>query len=300
MKIRELVPTLAVITLTLALPALSFAGSATISWKANTESDLSGYKVYYGTTSRSYGPPVPVGKVTQYSLANLTDGKTYYFGVTALDYSGNESGYSAEAKKAITASTSTSGGTSTTAAGSYEVALWWTVHSTRYNNVPVRIYDGNTLLKTVRVNQQSNGGRWNALGTFSFSNQPRVVVVSENTSRSTCADAVRFVSSTGNTVYIDNGGSGTTASGSWLTSGGSGSYGSNSLYSKTNGATYSYSAALSSATTSTTPSTPTPPNQPHHPHQPQLRVLTRWRCGGHPTQPVTTMSPFRSMTAIRC
>jgi hypothetical protein len=120
------------------------------------------------------------------------------------------------------------------------VALWWSAHTTRYNNVPVRIYDGNTLLKTLRINQQSNGGRWNTLGTFSFSKQPKVVVVSETTRYSTCADAVRFVPGSGTTVYIDNGGSGTAASGSWTVSGGSGSYGSNSLYSKVNGATYSF------------------------------------------------------------
>ena len=193
MLFRKPIPTLAMIALALVLPTLSFAGSATISWRANTESDLSGYRVYYGTASRSYGPPVPAGKVTQYTLANLTNGKTYYFGVTALDFSGNESGYSAEAKKTITATTSTSGTTTTTAAGSYQVALWWSAYSSRYNNVPVRIYDGSTLLKTVRVNQQSNGGRWNVLGTFSFKSQPKVVVVSETTQlqhlrgcRSTC------------------------------------------------------------------------------------------------------------------
>jgi hypothetical protein len=237
---RKLIPSLAMIALALLLPTLSFAGSATISWKANTESDLSGYKVYYGTASRSYGPPVPAGKVTQYTLANLTDGKTYYFGVTALDFSGNESGYSAEAKKTITATTSTNPSTPTTTTGSYQVSLWWSAYSSRYNNVPVRIYDGSTLLKTVRVNQQTNGARWNVLGSFSFKSQPKVVVVSETTQYSTCADAVRLVPTTGTTLYIDNGGPGTTASGSWTTSSGTGSYGSNSLYSKTNGATYSF------------------------------------------------------------
>ena len=257
MQIRKLFPTIAVITLALVLPTLSFAGSATVSWKGNTESDLSGYKIYYGTASRSYGPPVPVGKVTQHTLANLTDGKTYYFGVTALDYSGNESGYSAEAKKTITAATSTSGGTSTATAGSYEVALWWSAYKSRYSNVPVRIYDGSTLLKTVRVNQQSNGGRWNVLGTFSFKSQPKVMVVSETTSYSTCADAVRLTSSSGTKIYIDNGGAGTTANGSWKISGGAGFYGTNSLYSKTNGSTYSFSASTTSSSTATTPPTTT-------------------------------------------
>jgi len=229
------------IALALVLPTLSFAGSATISWKANTESDLSGYRIYYGTASRSYGPPVAAGKVTQYTLANLTDGKTYYFGVTAFDFSGNESGYSAEAKKTITATTSTIPSTPTATTGSYQVSLWWTAYSNRYDNVPVRIYDGSALLKTVWVDQKINGSRWNALGSFSFKSQPKVVVVSASTQYYTIADAVRLVPTTGGTtLYIDNGGPGTTASGSWTTSSLSGSYGSKSVYNKTNSATYSF------------------------------------------------------------
>jgi hypothetical protein len=105
MLFRKPVFTFAMITLGLVLPTLSLAGSATISWNPNAEPDLSGYRIYYGTASRSYGPPIPVAKVTQYTLGNLTDGKTYYFAVTAIDLTANESGYSTEAQKAIPATT---------------------------------------------------------------------------------------------------------------------------------------------------------------------------------------------------
>jgi hypothetical protein len=80
-------------------PAL--AGTATVKWNANTETDLAGYKVYYGTVSRSYQPAIPVGKVTSLSIPGLTEGKKYYFAVAAVDTSGNESGYSAEVSKTI-------------------------------------------------------------------------------------------------------------------------------------------------------------------------------------------------------
>jgi len=76
-------------------PFLSFAaGEATVSWQANTEPDLEGYRVYYGTAPGSYGPFVPAGTNTSKTITDLDDGETYYFVVTAVDQAGNESGYS--------------------------------------------------------------------------------------------------------------------------------------------------------------------------------------------------------------
>jgi hypothetical protein len=83
------------------LPATAFTGSTNISWYPNPEPDLSEYRIYYGTSSRDYGPPIPVEKVTQHTVTGLEVGKTYYFTVTAMDSSGNESGYSAEVSRVI-------------------------------------------------------------------------------------------------------------------------------------------------------------------------------------------------------
>ncbi len=82
-------------------PLLAFAGSATVKWNSNSESDLNGYNLYYGTSSRNYGPAVPVGKVTSYTVDGLAEGQTFYFAVTAVDTAGNESGYSQEVRKTI-------------------------------------------------------------------------------------------------------------------------------------------------------------------------------------------------------
>ena len=90
--------------LAIAFPQISFAQTAptgllTLTWDANTESDLAGYKVYRSTTSGTYGAPIVAiqGNVTTYQATNLTIGQTYYFVVTAYDTSGNESDFSNEA-----------------------------------------------------------------------------------------------------------------------------------------------------------------------------------------------------------
>jgi hypothetical protein len=76
--------------------------------------------------------------------------------------------------------------------GRQEVYLWWTQYANRSGSVPVRIYDGSTLLATVNVDQRVNGGQWNLLGSYTFSGVARVVVASTSKTLTTCADAVRF------------------------------------------------------------------------------------------------------------
>ena len=67
-----------------------------VSWNKNIEDDLRGYKVYWGTTSRSYSNNFYVGTDTTYTVPNLSQGNEYFFAVTAIDTANNESAYSAE------------------------------------------------------------------------------------------------------------------------------------------------------------------------------------------------------------
>ncbi len=78
------------------LPQHCLGASFTLAWDPNQEPDLAGYKLYYGTSSRSYSQNVNVGNLTLYTLAGLQAGVTYYFAVTAYDTEGNESDYSNE------------------------------------------------------------------------------------------------------------------------------------------------------------------------------------------------------------
>ena len=70
-------------------------------WDPNTEPDLAGYKVYYGTSSRSYSVVVDVGNVTSFRIDDLTEGVRYFFAVTAYDTAGNESDFSEEVSTVI-------------------------------------------------------------------------------------------------------------------------------------------------------------------------------------------------------
>jgi len=70
---------------------MSYGAYLNLTWNANAEGDLAGYKVYYGTSSGNYGTPIDVGKTTEYKLADLNEGTTYYLALTAYDNSNNES-----------------------------------------------------------------------------------------------------------------------------------------------------------------------------------------------------------------
>ena len=91
----------------LAIPP-AFAGDVTLQWDPNSETDIIGYKVYYGTSSRTYSSPIPLGLQTAYTVTGLAAG-TYYFAVTAFNSQGLESAFSNEVSTTVTGS-----GTSTT------------------------------------------------------------------------------------------------------------------------------------------------------------------------------------------
>ncbi len=78
-------------------------GAITIAWDPNKETDLAGYRVYYGTASASYkscvdigNPPKSPSGLLEYTLTGLEKGKKYYIAVIAYDRKKNTSGFSSE------------------------------------------------------------------------------------------------------------------------------------------------------------------------------------------------------------
>lgn len=78
--------------------AAADTGSLVATWDPNQETDLAGYKLYYGTTSSDHSnwTMIDVGDTTQHVITNLELGQTYYVIVTAYDWAGNESAPSTE------------------------------------------------------------------------------------------------------------------------------------------------------------------------------------------------------------
>lgn len=88
------------------VPVKSFGAQVNLAWQAPTTnedgsplSDLAGYQIFYGTQSGTYSSTIDVGNKTSHTLS-ISDqealGRTWYFAVTALDTSGNESSFSNE------------------------------------------------------------------------------------------------------------------------------------------------------------------------------------------------------------
>ena len=92
---------LASVSLTIAAnPVAGSSPSATLAWNADTMT-VSGYKLYFGAATGSYGTPVDVGNVLTYTLTTLPATGPAYIAATAYlaatsSSAYQESGYSLE------------------------------------------------------------------------------------------------------------------------------------------------------------------------------------------------------------
>ena len=79
--------------------------TAILAWDAASATNLSGYRIYYGTAPGTYlqalGQGLAVGNVTTYTVTGLSRGTRYYFAVTAFDSSNKESTFSTAVFKDI-------------------------------------------------------------------------------------------------------------------------------------------------------------------------------------------------------
>jgi hypothetical protein len=79
------------LTATLALAITSHAASETFVWLPNSEPDVAGYRIYYGSPPGEYSEIADVGNVTRATIDGLTPGATYRFYATCYNTAGLES-----------------------------------------------------------------------------------------------------------------------------------------------------------------------------------------------------------------
>ncbi len=81
----------------------TISNTVTLAWDAVPSADISGYRVYYGTTPGKYFQPLGqglnAGNVTTSTVTGFPSATTYYFATTAYDALNNESGYSNEVSR---------------------------------------------------------------------------------------------------------------------------------------------------------------------------------------------------------
>ena len=78
-------------------PQHAHCGAVTLAWDPNSPSEnIAGYRLYYGTESRSYMGVIDISNGTLKKVSKLAKGYYYYFAVTAYNDAGEESDFSEE------------------------------------------------------------------------------------------------------------------------------------------------------------------------------------------------------------
>ncbi len=72
----------------------ALAASVTLAWDPVSSPALAGYVVHSGPAAGNYTTRIDVGNVTTRAVANLAEGATYHFAVTAYDATGTQSSFS--------------------------------------------------------------------------------------------------------------------------------------------------------------------------------------------------------------
>ena len=88
---------LASIALFLTFLSNANAADVTLALDLKKDSEIAGYRIYYGTCSGIYTSRIDAGKLTKIIISDLNDGQIYYFTATTYDHNGNESSFSEEA-----------------------------------------------------------------------------------------------------------------------------------------------------------------------------------------------------------
>ena len=191
--IKKIFNILRIILFSIAVPfcfvAPANAADFTLSWYANIEPDLAGYKIYddtapgpsYHGTGADQGPSpitMPIGgpdfdeNNPECLLSGLDDGKAYFLVLTAYDVDGHESDYSSELKTPLIAITSPPDGFYVNA----DNCEYYAVSGQADDSAVVDIFVGDTLLGTTTVLD----GTWTINVDFASFNEGEVSLIAKS------------------------------------------------------------------------------------------------------------------------
>jgi len=236
-------------------PIAGVLDDATIANPVFTPSYIEGSQTYTLTVTVSDGLHIDIGTVDVTVTGSLlevivdnTDADTSSIGVWspsgATGFWTTDSVWANDAGDSFTFNANLAPGTI------YQVYEWHTEWPSRYTAVPHEIRTGATLLGTVNVNQQLNGGQWNLLGAYTFTEATASITIPATPGYSTNADAVRFVPvTTPVEMIIDNLDATTSSVGVWSPSGASGFWATNSVWANDTGDSFTFNTNLVPGTT---------------------------------------------------
>lgn len=220
---------------------VAMAMNVTLAWDPNSETDLAGYKVYYGAASG--GPyngagasggnspiTVPLGSLAnqslpEYSVNNMPN-QTWYFVLTAYDTEGLESGYSNQVSATppvvqyvLTAGVTGGNGTVAPASGTYNSGTTVTLTASPNSGYRVLAWTG-TANDTLKTNTNTVVMSANKTVTVSFELvpiAPTITAQPQNASKNVGQTATFTVVATGIPVPTYQWQSRPNAVGTWAT-----------------------------------------------------------------------------------
>lgn len=171
----------------------ALAYSVSLVWDANSEPDLAGYRLYYGTSSRSYNITNDVRNVTTTTVSNLVAGVTYYFAVTAYNTSDMESDYSNEVSYQVPLPTAPVGVVFSYSRATKLFTIAWTPNPTNQNIVKYNVYETTVsprvLVATVPATGRLQYSAYPVVGLHKFA----VTAVNSEGTESTASVEVSYI-----------------------------------------------------------------------------------------------------------
>jgi hypothetical protein len=184
-KLKSLALLSVVVSALFVCSANASAQSVTLAWDPSPSPEVTGYTVYYGTTSGVYPSSSRLGNQTTATIAGLQAGLTYFFVATASDASGMESLPSNEVSyqvppsslPPVVALTAPVAGASYTAPASIGLAA--SVTANGHAITSVQYYNGGTLVGEVAAAPYDF--TWNNVGADGYSLTARAIYDSGST-----------------------------------------------------------------------------------------------------------------------